>query len=50
MSARYAEFFPAYVTAGIAAGFLDAELAQLDLARITAALKPERGLNFQFLG
>jgi ribonucleoside-diphosphate reductase alpha chain len=47
---RYAEYFPAYVKKGIAADLLDPELARFDLARIAAALKPERDLKFQFLG
>ncbi|MDI3566510.1 ATP cone domain-containing protein, partial [Bradyrhizobium sp. Arg816] len=50
MATRYAEYFPAYVKTGIAAELLDPELARFDLGRIAAALKPERDLNFQFLG
>ncbi|KRQ17118.1 ribonucleoside-diphosphate reductase subunit alpha [Bradyrhizobium manausense] len=50
MATRYAEYFPAYVKVGIAAELLDPELFRFDLARIAAALKPERDLNFQFLG
>ncbi|HEY8336764.1 MAG TPA: ribonucleoside-diphosphate reductase subunit alpha [Tardiphaga sp.] len=50
MSTRYAEYFPAYVKKGISAELLDPELARFDLARISAALKPERDLQFQFLG
>jgi ribonucleoside-diphosphate reductase alpha chain len=50
MAFRYAEYFPAYVKTGIAAELLDPELAQFDLTRICAALKPERDLQFQFLG
>ncbi|MFT4119813.1 ribonucleoside-diphosphate reductase subunit alpha [Bradyrhizobium sp.] len=50
MSTRYGEYFPAYVKVGIAAELLDPELARFDLVRIAAALKPERDLNFQFLG
>lgn len=47
---RYAEYFPAYIKTGIAADILDPELARFDLARIAAALKPERDLQFQYLG
>jgi ribonucleoside-diphosphate reductase alpha chain len=50
MAVRYAEYFPAYLKAGIAADLLDPELARFDVARIAAALKPERDLAFQFLG
>ncbi|MGL5167458.1 MAG: ribonucleoside-diphosphate reductase subunit alpha [Afipia sp.] len=50
MVARYPEYFPAYVKAGIEAELLDPELARYDLKRIAAALKPERDLSFQFLG
>jgi len=50
MGTRYAEYFPAYVKTGIAAELLDPELARFDLARIAAALEPQRDLQFQFLG
>jgi ribonucleoside-diphosphate reductase alpha chain len=50
MAARYADYFPEYVKTGIAAELLDPELARFDLGRIAAALKPERDLQFQFLG
>ncbi|UVO30681.1 ribonucleoside-diphosphate reductase subunit alpha [Bradyrhizobium arachidis] len=50
MATRYAEYFPVYVKVGIATELLDPELARFDLARIAAALKPERDLQFQFLG
>jgi ribonucleoside-diphosphate reductase alpha chain len=50
MATRYAEYFPAVVRAGIKVERLDPELARFDLARIAAALKPERDLQFQYLG
>ncbi len=50
MTARYVDYFPAYVKKGIEAELLDPELARYDLKRIAAALKPERDLSFQFLG
>jgi ribonucleoside-diphosphate reductase alpha chain len=50
MTARYAEYFPAFVKAGIAVERLDPELEKFDLVRLGAALKPERDLQFQFLG
>ena len=50
MAVRYAEYFPAYIKTGIKAELLDADLGRFDLARLAAALKPERDLSFQFLG
>ncbi len=50
MATRYAEYFGAYVKVGIEAELLDPELARFDLKKIAAALKPERDLQFQFLG
>jgi ribonucleoside-diphosphate reductase alpha chain len=50
MTGRYAGYFAAYVARGIEAGLLDPELARFDLARLGAALRPERDLQFQYLG
>lgn len=50
MSERYRDYFPAYIRTGIAAELLDGELARFDLVRLAAAMKPERDLQFQFLG
>ncbi len=50
MSERYAEYFPGYVKKGVAAELLDDKLLQFDLARLGAALKPERDLQFDYLG
>ncbi|CAH2602138.1 Ribonucleoside-diphosphate reductase [Rhodovastum atsumiense] len=50
MAARYPTYFPAFVQAGIAAGLLDPELGRFDLGRLGAALRPERDLNFDYLG
>ena len=50
MATRYADYFPAYVKAGIAADLIDPELARFDLARLAGALKPERDLAFDYLG
>ena len=50
MGARYASYFPDFVRTGIEAELVDPELARFDLARLGAALKPERDLNFQYLG
>jgi ribonucleoside-diphosphate reductase alpha chain len=50
MSERYKDYFPDYVKTGVEAGLIDPKIAQFDLARIGAALKPERDLQFQYLG
>ncbi len=50
MRERYAAYFPAFVRRGIEAELIDPELGRFDLAKIAAALKPERDLQFQFLG
>jgi len=50
MTTRYAEYFPGYIKAGIEAELLDPELARFDVARLAAALKPERDLQFDYLG
>ncbi len=50
MAERYAGYFQAYVARGVAAGRLAAELGRFDLARLGAALKPERDRQFDDLG
>ncbi|MEY4748500.1 MAG: hypothetical protein RIQ60_714, partial [Pseudomonadota bacterium] len=50
MAERYADYFPQFIRKGIAAELLDERLAQFDLARLGAALKAERDLNFDYLG
>ncbi|MFT7723235.1 MAG: ribonucleoside-diphosphate reductase subunit alpha [Roseateles sp.] len=50
MQARYADYFPGYIKKGIQAELLDEKLAQYDLARLGAALKAERDLQFDYLG
>ena len=50
MTRRYGDYFLGYVRAGIAAERLDPELARFDLPRLAAALKPERDLQFDYLG
>ncbi len=50
MAAGYADYFLLYVKAGVEAELLDPELARFDLARLAAALKPERDLQFDYLG
>ena len=48
--AEYLEYFPQYVKKGIEAELLDTKLAQFDLAKLAAAIKPERDLQFGYIG
>jgi ribonucleoside-diphosphate reductase alpha chain len=50
MSVAYPGYFADYVAKGVDAGRIDARLQQFDLDKIGSALKPERDLNFQYLG
>ncbi|HLV83532.1 MAG TPA: ATP cone domain-containing protein, partial [Devosia sp.] len=50
MAERYADYFRDYLQAGIAEELIDPELARFDLERISAALLPERDLQFDYLG
>ncbi|WP_343587024.1 ATP cone domain-containing protein, partial [Herbaspirillum sp.] len=48
--AEYLEYFANYIKKGIAAELLDTKLAQFDLVKLAAALKPERDLQFGYIG
>ncbi|HWW08272.1 ribonucleoside-diphosphate reductase subunit alpha [Collimonas sp.] len=48
--AEYLEYFPKFIKKGIEADLLDAKLAQFDLKTLGEALKPERDLQFGYLG
>ncbi|MGE3364592.1 MAG: ribonucleoside-diphosphate reductase subunit alpha [Rhizobiaceae bacterium] len=50
MAKRYGSYFPDFIQTSIKAGLIDPELARFDLKKIVAALKPDRDLQFQFLG
>jgi ribonucleoside-diphosphate reductase alpha chain len=50
MGARYAAYFPQFINKGVQNELLDEKLQQFDLARLGAALKPERDLQFDYLG
>nr|WP_189258370.1 ribonucleoside-diphosphate reductase subunit alpha [Lentzea flava] len=50
MTERYPSYFAGFVRHGIELGRLDPRLAGYDLARLGTALRPDRDLNFQFLG
>jgi len=50
MTERYASYFPQFIRTGIEAELIDPELGRFDLARLSAALKPQRDMQFQYLG
>jgi len=50
MATRYADYFPQFVKHGIRIGLLNEALTQFDLKRLGKALKPERDLQFGYLG
>lgn len=50
MQSRYADYFPGYIKKGVQAELLDERLQQYDLAKLGAALKAERDLQFDYLG
>ena len=50
MSTRYAEYFPTFISQGVKAQLLDEKLASYDLKRMGEALKPERDMQFNYLG
>ena len=50
MGARYAAYFPQFIQKGVQGELLDEQLLQFDLVRLGAALKPERDLQFNYLG
>ena len=47
---HYIDYFPKYIKKGIEADLLDAKLGQFDLKQLAEALKPERDLQFGYLG
>jgi ribonucleoside-diphosphate reductase alpha chain len=50
MADRYGEYFADYIKRGAELELLSPELTRFDLARLGAALKPERDLQFTYLG
>ncbi|MCE7003631.1 ribonucleoside-diphosphate reductase subunit alpha [Kibdelosporangium philippinense] len=46
----YSTYFPEYVRLGIALDRLDPELAEFDVNRLAAAIRPDRDAKFDFLG
>ena len=50
MAAAYVDYFPGFIKRGVEAELLDQKLLQFDLKRLAAALKPERDMQFDYLG
>ena len=50
MGTHYPLYFPTFIKKGIAADLLDEKLGEYDLKKLGAALKPERDLQFGYLG
>ena len=50
MAEKYAEYFPGFIKKGVDNDLLDEKLLQFDLKKLGAALKPERDLQFDYLG
>ena len=50
MAKSYAEYFAAYIKRAADLNLLDNQLKRFDLQRLGAALKPERDLQFTYLG
>jgi len=50
MAEEYINYFPQFIKKGIDNDLLDAKLAQFDLKKLADALKPERDLQFDYLG
>lgn len=50
MARHYREYLPRGLRLGVEAGLLDERLLQFDLERMGAALRPERDLQFSYLG
>ncbi len=50
MGERYADYFKAYIKQAEKLELLDGRLGQYDLVRITTAIRPERDLQFTYLG
>ena len=50
MAQAYVDYFPGFIQKGVDNELLDAKLLQFDLARLGAALKASRDLQFDYLG
>jgi ribonucleoside-diphosphate reductase alpha chain len=50
MAEEYIHYFPQFIKKGVDNDLLDEKLLQFDLKQLAAALKPERDLQFDYLG
>jgi len=50
MGERYGEYFAAYIRRGLELELLDSQLPRYDLERLATAIRPERDLQFTYLG
>jgi ribonucleoside-diphosphate reductase alpha chain len=50
MAEEYINYFPQFIKKGVDNDLLDEKLLQFDLKQLAAALKPERDLQFDYLG
>jgi ribonucleoside-diphosphate reductase alpha chain len=50
MAEAYVNYFPQFIKKGVDNDLLDEKLLQFDLKQLAAALKPERDLQFDYLG
>jgi ribonucleoside-diphosphate reductase alpha chain len=50
MGEAYIQYFPQFIKKGVDNDLLDEKLLQFDLKQLAAALKPERDLQFDYLG
>ena len=50
MIGLYGDYFQTYINKAVTLELLDPRLAQYDMEQITAAIKPQRDLNFTYLG
>jgi ribonucleoside-diphosphate reductase alpha chain len=50
MTQAYPDYFPGYIKKGVDNDLLDNKMLQFDLKKLGAALKPERDMQFDYLG
>ncbi|MBU3739147.1 MAG: ribonucleoside-diphosphate reductase subunit alpha [Rhodoferax sp.] len=50
MAQAYVDYFPGFIKRGVTHDLLDERLLQFDLVRLAQALRPERDLQFDYLG
>ncbi|MGA1040982.1 MAG: ribonucleoside-diphosphate reductase subunit alpha [Burkholderiaceae bacterium] len=50
VAARTREYFPRFIKKGVEIGLLNEDMSRFDLGRLADALRPERDLQFDYLG